>query len=80
MTTASATPIPPRSIAARKTRNFAQKPPVGGIPASEIMNTVIATAITGRACASPSKSEIGSARDSRESAVTTANAPRVMTA
>ena len=38
MMIASAGPIPPRSMAALKIRNFAQNPPVGGTPASEIMN------------------------------------------
>ncbi|GBC86895.1 hypothetical protein HRbin12_00894 [bacterium HR12] len=78
--TASTTPIPPRSIAARNTRNLAQNPPMGGIPARDTMNTVIATARRGARRARPAKSEMGRARDSRETAVTTAKAPSVITA
>ena len=47
MTAASHGPMPPRSIAAWKIKNLAQNPPVGGMPASDTMNAVIATARTG---------------------------------
>ena len=79
MIAASQTPIPPASIATRKMKNFAQKPPVGGIPASDTMKTVIATASAGAARAIPAKSEIRMPGRSRAAPITTANAPRFMT-
>ena len=80
MMIARAVPIPPRWIATWKTRNLAQKPARGGMPASDTMNTVIATAITGARRERPAKSVISRPRDSLAIAITTANAPRVMTA
>ena len=72
--------MPPRSIAARKIRIFAQNPPVGGTPASEIMNVVIATARSGARLASPAKSLMRSVGSRRLTAIVTANAPRFMIA
>ena len=72
--------MPPRSIAARKTRILAQNPPVGGTPASEIMNTVIATARIGARLASPAKSVISSVGSRRLTAIVTENAPMFMIA
>ena len=69
---------PPRSIAARKIRILAQKPPVGGMPAREIMNTVIPTASSAERRARPAKSVISSRGDERLTATATAYAPTVM--
>ena len=72
--------MPPRSMAAWKTRILAQNPPVGGTPASEIMNAVIATARMGARRASPAKSVIRSVGSRRLTAIVTENAPIFMIA
>ncbi len=78
MITASGIPRPPRSIAARKMNNFAQNPPVGGIPASDTMNTVMPIARMGAIRTRPLKSEIISCGWRRLTAVATAKAPTFM--
>ena len=73
MIAASHTPIPPRSIAAAKMPSLPQNPPVGGTPASDTMNAVIATPSNGADFISPAKSSIRRLGRRSDTAVATAN-------
>ena len=63
---------------ARNITNLANHPASGGIPASDKRNMLIATASSGSVCPRPEYESISAERVRRATAITTANAPRVI--